>query len=113
MYYYGVLAPGHKDLSGFVTFLKSFSGERHHAVVEESLDQGEGSLARFLAISRDLAGEEWAGALLSPVAAGPPLDGGDLEVDPAPTKLEASPVAAAIEPGEDSREEATQEPEPE
>ena len=74
--------------------------KRHGAVVKGSLDQGEASLARFLKTSGDLAGEEWACALMNPVTAGPP-----------PTMLEPSPVAAATEPEEDSGEEATGEPE--
>ncbi len=85
-YYYGVLAPGYEDLNWFERWMMH-NGEGHYAVVEESLDQGEGSLARFLETSRELAGEEWAGALLSPVAAGAPRDREDLEVDPAPTKI--------------------------
>ncbi len=87
--------------------LKLLHAGGNNVGVEESLDQSEESLARFLETSRELAGEEWAGALLSPVAAGPPQDQGDLEADPAPTTLEASPVASIPEPEEDSREEAT------
>jgi hypothetical protein len=106
-YYFGVLAPGYEDLNWFQKWMMH-DGEGHYAVVEESLDQGEESLARFLENSRKLAGEEWVDALLSPVAAGPPQGKGDREVDLAPTMLEASSVAAAAEPEEDSREEATQ-----
>jgi hypothetical protein len=69
-HYLGVLAPpGYEEMSGW----EKFSAQVwHHAVAEAVLDRGEESLARFLATSREVAGEEWASALPSPLAAGPP-----------------------------------------
>ena len=68
-HYYSVLAPGHKD-KNFV--LKLFSNVKHYAGVAKTLSQDKASLARFLESSHEIAGEEWANTLQSPVAAGPP-----------------------------------------
>ena len=60
---YGVLAPGHLE-SGI--WKKAGSMGNHNPGELRTLDQGEASLARFLATSRKIAGDDWARALDAP-----------------------------------------------
>jgi len=68
LHYYGLLAPGHKDLN---FLMKAFSGQRHDAGIEHELDQNLAARKRFLEHSQHALADTWEDVVLNPVGAGP------------------------------------------
>ncbi len=65
------LVPGYQDMN---ILEKAFKVGRHDPGTERSLDRSDAGLASFMETSREIAGEEWAHTLRSPVAAAPSED---------------------------------------